>query len=205
VVVLSAIVLVAACLTPTPPSPTVPDDASIALWVLDHGWHTAIVLRRADVDRALWREVDELPPGAFVEVAWGDHEFYMATPATVWMAIRAAFGTGASVLHVVAFDSPIAAAFHRSRIVEVRVSRSGVDALTRFIADEHARDADGHAVRLQPGLYGASWFYAARSSYSLSNTCNTWIARALETAGLPVAASGVRTAGDVMSQLKAMR
>ena len=78
-------------------------------------------------------------------------------------------------------------------------------ALTRFIADEHERDADGRAIRLQPGLYGASWFYAGRSPYSLSNTCNTWIARALETAGLPVTASGVMTAGDVMRQLHASR
>lgn len=203
-VLLSAIVLVAACLTPSPPvSRPVPDDASVALWVLDHGWHTAIVLRRVDVDRTIWREVDELPPGAFVEVAWGNREFYIATPATVWMAIKAAFGTGASVIHVVVFDAPIEAAFPRSRIVEVRVSHTGLAALTRFIADEHERDAQGRAIRLQPGLYGASWFYAARSRYSLSNTCNTWIARALEIAGLPVTASGVVTAGGVMTQLTA--
>ena len=202
---LSAIVLIAACLTPVSPvSPPAPGDASVTLWVLDHGWHTAIVLRRADVERALWREVDELAPSTFVEVAWGDREFYMATPATVWMAIKAAFGSGVSVIHVVSFDAPIATAFPRSRIVEVRVSGGGFAALMRFIADEHERDGEGRAVRLQPGLYGASWFYAARSRYSLSNTCNTWIAQALETAGLPVTASGVTTAGDVMRQLKAM-
>ena len=204
-VVLSAIVLVAACLTPTPPSPTAPGDASITLWVLDHGWHTAIALRRSDVDRALWREADELPPAVFVEIAWGDREFYMATPASVWMAIKAALGTGASVLHLVAFDAPMASVFPRSQVVELRISRPGLAALTRFIADEHARNADGRAIRLQPGLYGASWFFAGRSRYSLSNTCNTWIARALETAGLPMTASGVRTAGDVMRQLKASR
>ena len=203
---LSAIVLLAACLTPIPPAaPPAPGDASIALWVLDHGWHTAIVLRRADVKRTGWREVDELPAAAFIEVAWGDREFYMATPATVWMAIKGAVGSGASVLHVVSFDTPIAAAFPRGQAVEVRASPRGLDALTRFIAQEHARDGEGRAVRLQPGLYGASWFYAARSPYSLSNTCNTWIARALETAGLPVTASGVMTAGDVMRQLHASR
>jgi uncharacterized protein (TIGR02117 family) len=203
---LSAIVLLAACLTPVPPaSPPAPDDASVALWVLDHGWHTAIVVRRADVNRAIWREVDELPAGAFVEVAWGDREFYMATPATLWMAIKAAFGSGASVIHLASFDAPVDATFPRSRSVEVRVSRRGFEALTRFVADEHERDAEGRAIRLQPGLYGASWFYAARGRYSLSNTCNTWIARALETADLPVTASGVMTAGDVMRQLKAVR
>ena len=129
----------------------------------------------------------------------------MATPATVWMAIKAAFGSGVSVIHVVSFDAPIATAFPRSQVVELQISRRGLEALTRFIAQEHERDGEGRAVRLQPGLYGASWFYAARNPYSLSNTCNTWIARALETAGLPVTTSGVTTAGDVMRQLKALR
>ena len=203
---LSAIVLIAACLTPVPPvSPSAPGDASVTLWVLDHGWHTAIVLRRADLERALWREANELAPSTFVEVAWGDREFYMATPATVWMAIKAAFASGASVLHVVSLEAPISAAFPHSQVVEVPISRRGLDALTRFIADEHQRDADGRAVRLQPGLYGRSWFYAGRGRYSLSNTCNTWIARALETTGLAVTTPGVRTAGDVMRQLKATR
>ena len=66
-VLLSSIVLIAACLTPISPlSPSAPGDASVTLWVLDHGWHTAIVLRRADAERAIWREVDEFPAGAFV-------------------------------------------------------------------------------------------------------------------------------------------
>jgi uncharacterized protein (TIGR02117 family) len=201
-VLLSLLVLVAACgAAGRPTSPPPPGEPGLSLWVLDHGWHTAIVLRRADVDPALWPEVDDVPWATFIEVAWGDREFYMATPATTWMAIRAAFGTGRSVLHVVGFDAPIGAAFPRSAIVERRLSRPGLEALTRFVADEHERDGSGRAVRLQPGLYGTSWFYAARSRYSLRNTCNTWIARALQTAGLPVTPDGVVTAGSVMRQL----
>ena len=197
-----AILLAAACVTSRPAVvPPPPDELLVSLWVLDHGWHTAIALRRADVDRTLWPEVEDFPEATFIEVAWGDREFYMATPATAWMALKAAFGTGASVLHVVGFDSPIATAFAQSDVVELRVSREGLDALTRFVADEHQRGPEGRAVRLQRGLYGDGWFYAARGRYALSHTCNTWVARALATAGLPVSSSGVVTAGDVMRQL----
>ena len=205
-VLLSAIALAVACYTPVPDfSPRSAGEPSVAIWVLGHGWHTAIVVRRADVDRAMWPDVDDFPAATFIEVAWGDREFYMATPATVWMAITAAFTTGRSVLHVVALDAPVAVYFPRSEIVELHVSRSGFQALTRFISEEHQRDAEGRSVRLQPGLYGASWFYTARSRYSLSNTCNTWVARALETAGLPVTPSGVITASGVMQQVAALR
>jgi uncharacterized protein (TIGR02117 family) len=176
------------------------------VWVVDHGWHTAIVVRRADVDRAVWPEVDDFPSAVLVEVAWGDREFYMATPATAWMAIKAAFASGGSVLHLTGLgglaglDAPIAAA-----IVELRVSRPGLEALTRFAAAEHRRDPAGRAVRLGPGLSAASAFYAARGRYSITHTCNTWIARALQQAGLPVTASGVITSSAVMDQLKSRR
>ena len=78
----------------------------------------------------------------------------------------------------------------------------GFDAMTKLFHDEYQRDGDGRAVRLGHGLYGTSWFYAARSRYHLFNTCNTWVTRALSTAGLPVAPAGVITAGEVMRQVK---
>jgi uncharacterized protein (TIGR02117 family) len=200
---LSLLVLAAGCVAALPPPAAAPPgEGDVTLWVVDHGWHTAIVVRRDDVDRARWPEVDDLPRAELVEVAWGDREFYMATPATAWMAITAAFGSGASVLHVVALDGPVAKAFPASARVERRVPRAGLDALGRFLSDTYERDAAGRAVRLGPGLYGASAFYAARGRYSLANTCNTWVARALQTAGLPVDPSGVVTAGAVMRQLR---
>jgi uncharacterized protein (TIGR02117 family) len=202
---LSAIVLAGACATPVADLARPPgDEPTVSVWVLDHGWHTALVVRRADVDRALWPEVDDFPAATFIEIAWGDREFYMATPPTAWMAVRAALFAGGSVLHVVGLDAPIATHFPRSEIVELRVSRRGFQALTRFVSEEHERDARGQPVRLQRGLYGPSWFYAGRSRYSLFNTCNTWVARALQTAGLSVKPGGTITAGGVMEQVRAV-
>jgi uncharacterized protein (TIGR02117 family) len=178
------------------------DEPAVAVWVLDHGWHTAIVVRRADLELGLWPEVDDFPAATFVEVAWGDRDFYMATPATPWLAIKAAFLAAGSVLHVVGFDAPMAAHFPESEIVELRLSRRGFDALTRFVGEEYQRDREGRPLRLQRGLYGASWFYAARGTYHLFNTCNTWVARALRAAGLAVTPTGVITAGGVMEQAR---
>lgn len=199
---LATIVLAGACARPVPDvSADRRDGPPVAVWVLDHGWHTAVVVRRTDVDRTLWSVADEFPAATFLEVAWGDRDFYMAPRPGVWLALKAALDTRGSVLHVVGFDSPLGVAFPRSASAELRLDHRGFEALIRFIADEHERGADGAVVRLGPGLYGSSWFYAARSRYSLSNTCNTWVARALQVAGAPVTASGVVTAGDLMRQL----
>lgn len=173
--------------------------------MLDHGWHTAVVVRRDDVDRRIWPDVDDFPTARFVEVAWGDREFYMAPSPSPWLALKAAFGGGQSVLHVVGFDGPIAELFPGVEAVEVRLPPGGFEALTRFVAQEYERGADGRPTRLGPGLYGTSGFYAARSGYDLFNTCNTWVARALETAGLPVSPGGTVTASGVMRQVRALR
>jgi uncharacterized protein (TIGR02117 family) len=180
-----------------------PDDATaLTIAVVDHGWHTAIVVRRADVDRALWPAVDDFRAAMFVEVAWGDRDFYMATAPSAWLAIKAALFGGGSVLHVVGFDMPIAAYFAGSEVVALQISRHGFDAMTRFVSAEYQLDPEGRPRRLQPGLYGTSWFYEARSGYHVFNTCNTWVARALREGGLPVTPAGTITAGGVMQQLR---
>lgn len=201
---LAALVTAGGCRTPVAHRPALPgDELAVTVWVLDHGWHTALAARRVDVDRGLWPEVDGFPEAAFVEVAWGDRDFYVANPATASMAIKAAFASGGSVLHVVGFSAPVALSFPGIEIVALRVSRRGFDALTRFVSEEFEREEDGRSFRLQHGLYGTSSFYTARSGYHLFNTCNTWVARALQASGLPVTAVGVITAGDVMSQVRA--
>jgi uncharacterized protein (TIGR02117 family) len=199
----AAILLVGGCLAPGAyPRLSEGDNPVIPTWVVDHGWHTAIVVRRGDVDRALWPEVDDFPEATFIEVAWGDREFYMARPATPWLAIKAALLASGSVLHVVGFSGLVATHYAESAVVDLRLSRGGFDAMTRFIHEEYQRDREDRPLRLERGLYGTSWFYAARSRYHLFNTCNTWVTRALSTAGLAVAPAGVITAGEVMRQVK---
>jgi len=200
---LTAIALAGGCLAPVAElAPSGGAESSVAVWVLDHGWHTAIVVRRSDVDVTIWPEVDDFVEATFVEVAWGDRDFYMAKPATLWLGVKAAFLASGSVLHVVGFGVPIATYFAESEAVELRLSRRGFDAMTRFVHDEYRRDHAGRTLRLERGLYGTSWFYAARSTYHLFNTCNTWVARALGSAGLSVTASGTVTAGGVMRQVR---
>ena len=69
------------------------DVSAHTIWVIDHGWHTAIVVRRSAVDTTIWPEIDDFPDAAFVEVAWGDRDFYMAERGTAWLAVKAAFLT----------------------------------------------------------------------------------------------------------------
>ena len=197
----ATILITGGCLTRAahPRAPSAGEPAT-TLWIVDHGWHTSIVVRRADVDRARWPELDDFSGATLVEIAWGDREFYMATSPTSGLAIKAAVVTSGSVLHVVGLTPAVTDYFGAG--VAIRLSRPGFDALADFVHAEYERSPDGAPLRLGRSLYGSGWFYAARSRYHLFNTCNTWVAQALGAAGLAVEAAGVVTASDVMRQVR---
>lgn len=158
-------------------------------------------MRSEDATPALWPEAADFPAATWLEVGWGDRAFYQAREPTLGMALRAAFGS-ASVLHVVAVEGPLETFFGGAEIVELALSHEGMTALIRFVAATVARGGGARAAPLGPGRYGRSAFYPARGTYSLLNTCNTWVAEALEAAGCGVAPSLATTAEGLMSQVR---
>src|SRR5262245_28047846 len=201
----ATILFTTGCLTRAANSrPPSAGEPATTLWIVDHGWHTSIVIRRADIDRARWPELDDFSAATLVEGAWGGREFYMATWPTAWLAMRAAVATSGRVLHIVGLTAAFTDSFAGSESVTIRLSRRGLDALADFVHAEYQRDPASAPLRLGPSLYGSGGFYAGRSRYHLFNTCNTWVARALVAAGLAVDSAGVVTASDVMRQVRAL-
>ena len=179
--------------------PPAPDDATVDLALVDHGYHAGLVLRTADVARAGAER--GLPPlsalaarfGAypFIEIGWGDSEFYRFAPrlsdVTVAMAVTAlSGGNGGSVLHVVGLAAGPAESFPASDAQTLRLSEAGFDALANRLAAAFAVDGTGQPEALGPGLYGPSLFFRANGRYSLFATCNHWVAGLVAAAGLKV-------------------
>jgi uncharacterized protein (TIGR02117 family) len=169
---------------------------------VDHGWHTGLVVRVADLPGDLWPERADFPGARFLEVAWGDRDFYVAPRGTSGLAMRAALVSRGSVLHVVGFREPVSVAFPAREVIAVTLSRRGFAELARFVDATHDRGGASRGARLAPGLYGDGGFYPARGRYSLLNTCNTWIATALREAGAPITPQWAATAGGVLRQVR---
>jgi uncharacterized protein (TIGR02117 family) len=169
------------------------------IYLASHGWHAGIVVRRSDIPNGVWPEHRDFADAEYLEVGWGDSDYYQ-TPDPHWgVALKAALLPTSSVLHVVGFRGAVTSYFPHSDIIEIRLTESGFEHLCRFIASSYSRDRTGSTVSIGPGLYGDSRFYRAGETYHLFNNCNAWSGRALKSAGCPIDPPTVITVKDLMA------
>lgn len=178
------------------------EEATETIYLVSHGWHAGIVIKRAEIDPAIWQEADDFPSAEYLEVGWGDKDYYQ-TPDPDWgITLKAGLLPTDSVLHIVGFRGAVTRYFSASEVIEVGLSESGFKALCRYISASHQRDPAGKAERLGPGLYGNSRFYRSHETYHLFNNCNAWSARALKKAGKPITPSSIITVDQLMSGVR---
>ena len=170
------------------------------VWLVRHGWHTRVAVARADVDPSIWPESGELGDVRYLEVGWGDRDFYPNRSPSLWDAIDPIIRCTPAALHVGGFDRPPAESLPDTPIVRIRVSAEGFARLTRFIHEHYVHLGDGAPVRIRPGFYPRSWFYLARGRYHVLANSNSWTLRALRAAGAPVTPWWAVTAGSAIAQ-----
>lgn len=175
-----------------------PVDKSV--YLVSHGWHAGLVLRRADIHTDDWPENVDFPEAEFYEIGWGDQQFYLSPDAHLGVTLRAALWPTPSVLHIVGFRDVLTTYFPFSEIIEFKLSEPNFTLLVRYIGASFARDDNGQVQALGNGLYGDSQFYLSRESYHLFRTCNVWTAKALNTANIPITPLLSMTVEQLMDQ-----
>lgn len=166
------------------------------------GWHTGVAVRATDIDPALIPEIADLPGAEWIEFGWGDAAFYRDPEPAIATYFSAAFVETPAVMHLVGMPMAPGRYFPSAEIVDVPLAPEAFDGLIDFVAASFARSAGERLAPLGPGLYPQSRFYDARGTFSLSNTCNTWVARAFAAAGLAIDAD-LRRASTVTARVRA--
>ena len=87
------------CATPGPPLYPVPvQEEPRYIYIVRHAWHTGLVVKYDDIDPRLWPEKDDFPEALYLEVGWGDRDFYQTPRAGLGILLQAALKSPASVL-----------------------------------------------------------------------------------------------------------
>src|SRR5690606_1999753 len=110
---------------------------------------------------------------------------------TWWMAVRAAFFSTGSSIHVIGFDHPAAEPLLADEVIEVRVTAEGLQRLAQSIEREFKQKqpvTNGASLNLTPQ---PNKFYNAKRRFYFPRMCNWWTAKRLEESNCPIAAWSV--------------
>ncbi len=142
-----------------------------------------------------WR--DHFPPGDFVgsvgdyshiAIGWGDWGFYLDTPRwkdlKVSTLAKAVFVPSPTVLHVQYQDEPMVLDNQR----RVRISEEQYAKLVEFVLTSLKTRSSGSQnpgrLKIDFSYLATDAFYEANGSYHAFNTCNCWVADAIQSAGI---------------------
>jgi uncharacterized protein (TIGR02117 family) len=201
-IALAIIVLAGATARPGDPSlwPPKPGEPVTGIFIISHGYHAGFVFETAQFaqtaqrngDAALARVAGQFGSYPFIEIGWGEEEFYASVPTaaslTFGLGMRALFQPrNASVLHVVGLQDHPRRVFRSAVIVRVSLSEQGFARMLKAIEATFMRGGEPPVPQaLGKGLYGPSLFFRANGVFHIFNVCNHWVADMLSAAGLPV-------------------
>jgi Protein of unknown function (DUF2459). len=195
--------LLGGCAVKPADSPTVIEcETPRTFYVIGHDWHTGIAVNREDLVNYVLPLENDLGNGDYIEIGWGDEQFYQAKKVTPGLALQAILWPSPTVLHVVEVTDMPQRYFSGNVVMEISVPQTGYEKLLAYISESFARTIDNNITGLGPGLYGESRFYRANGVFHAFNTCNTWVIKAIERTGYPVTNVSAVTAGEVLSQLQ---
>lgn len=176
-------------------------DGDKGIFVVNNGWHSGIIVKVEDINRSVLDLEESFKGFEYIEIGWGDEEFYKSKDPSIWMTLKAAIIPTSSVMHVRAYNSYMLNYFSEEHIVQIRLSHKAFEKLLNFIVNSFARE-EAKVIILSKGLYENSLFYLSSKNYHLFNTCNVWTANALRSADVDVSPYSSITTNSLFSQLK---
>lgn len=157
------------------------------IFLIKQYWHTAIVIDKNDIDPEILPEVEYFNNFPLLDFGWGDEEFYQHPGFDSGLAFKALFYATPSTLRVEGIGISKDNYFDISEIVvRILVTEEQLNKIVNFISSTINRNNNGLPEILSEKGLGRIIFFKAKGNYHLFNTCNTWLARCLSSAGIKI-------------------
>ena len=170
------------------------------IFVVNYGEHAGIILKVEDVNSSLWKIEPFFEEFKYIEVGWGDEDFYKNPDPSIWITLKAGLIPTSSILHIRALSQYELDSFHENKIAKLSISEKGFDKLSSYIQNSFAKENDKF-IRVSKGLHKNSIFYLSSQKYHILNTCNVWTAEALHSAELDITPFISITTDNLFSQI----
>jgi uncharacterized protein (TIGR02117 family) len=153
------------------------------IYITTNGVHLDIILPVTNVESEFLNKLEILSGTKYVSFGWGDKEFYINTPEwkdlTFKTAFKALFLKSETAMHVTCYSTSY------SSWKKIKICSSQLDLLNKYIEKSFSKNENGGLQKIAvPGYYQSDFFYEAKGSFSLFNTCNVWVNKALKVTGI---------------------
>jgi hypothetical protein len=135
-------------------------------------------------------------------MGWGEREYYPHDNPGIGLGSRALFTPSQSTLNVIPVTGALTRAFVDTEVIELRVADADFARMVEFVRETYELDSDGRAIAISSGTRQQGRFYASPRTFHAFENCNTWVARALRRAGLPLKPETTITAGALLRQVR---
>lgn len=175
--------------------------AATGIFVIRDGWHTGFVIPSDTIQSRLPELVSHFGNTPYIEFGWGDRGYYQTDDKSLGLMIRAVLWPTDSIVYTRAIPAEPELYFADTKIERLCLDHQQFALLVSFIENSFYRGEDGNIVFSQDGLVDNSLFFKGVGEYYLFNTCNTWTARGLKSAGQDISPAFKVQAGSVMRSL----
>lgn len=133
-IVLMSVLLVSCTSPPRGLFPPGLNELSKTIYLVSHGWHAGIVVKRTDIPVGIWPLHNEFPEAEYLEVGWGDKDYYMTPQSNLGIMLKAGLLPKVSALHIVGLRGPVTRYFRLSEVISIELSDVGFQRLCCSIA-----------------------------------------------------------------------
>ena len=175
------------------------------LYIVKHTWHTGILFSRKTASPYLTVLKNDFTNANYLEVGWGDLDFFTAKKGTVGLALKAVLWPTKSVLHVMPYKNHPSWHFGEDKLIEIEVSKKGFINLIQNINNSFELNGDSQKIKVETKGFAGGQFFLSKEKYHLFKTCNVWTAKYIKDAGYPISSAFALTSKNVMTQIKSKK
>jgi uncharacterized protein (TIGR02117 family) len=170
------------------------------VYIAQGQWHTGLILKTKDLCDELFPEVKTYSNYNYLDIGWGDYNFYTSSGNDIKNMLNAAFHPTPSVLLVLPYKSHPRIIYGNSKIIKLSLDETQFLNLCKYVSNSFIRDNVGKPIATEfPD------FYLAKRKYHMFRTCNTWIVATLKNAGLKIRVFPTVFEWQVFSQLEKLK
>lgn len=173
------------------------------IYIIKSYWHTGIILPVNERTISQIPLLSDFTGNKFVDIGFGDRVFYLDPEYDIALAARAILVPTESTVRIASVIGTVDDIVRRSDYtLKIKLKLTELDSLCKYINDTFYKDDNEELVLIESKAGGQIKYFEGEPKYHLFNTCNTWVARALNFAGLDfIEPANIISSKDLFAEL----